>query len=651
MSQPFERIMVTDFETRWDRADYSLSNMPTEQYIRDSRFKAFGFGYKFVGDSKAHWVSHADLPRFFGLIDWSKTAVMAHNAMFDVGILSWVYGHKPCFVFDTLSMARALYGINVGNSAKKLAERFNLPPKGTAVNSTDGLTELSQVIEQELADYCKHDVFLCEKFYENMIEGFPSKELRLIDMTVKMFTHPRLELDQQLLKQALGEEKAKREGLLKRLGASDKDLGNNDKMACFLAELNVKPPKKRSPANPANMIYAFAKKDAGFQQLLNSENEDVVALCEARLAVKSSGERTRAQRFLDISMRGLLPVPLNYYGAHTGRWVGTEQLNLQNLKRGGMLRNAIMAPDGCQIVVVDLAQIEPRVLASLTDYEGLLDIFRAGQDAYSLFGRQAFGDSTITNETHPDLRQAAKSMMLGCGFGIGWAKFGGQQLVGFLGAPPVLYDKTFARQLGVTLEDVEKFLGWEENVKKLKEIPHSCTTGELLVHCIASKKIIDNYRATALPVVKFWSFCDKMINDALYEGKVVEYKCLEFSKEKIRLPSGMYLKYPDLRKEQDREGKTQWVFGDGGRLWGSRLVENIVQSVARCVMTDGMLRTQKMYPCVMTCHDESSSIVLDEEVAEASVWIREQMIMEPKYLPGIPLDAKVGAAKRYGEAK
>lgn len=652
MSAPFERIMVVDFETVWSKADYTLSKMTTEEYVRDPRFKAFGMGYKFIGDNKARWVGHSHLPEFLATVDWSTTAVCCHNSMFDCSILSWHYDVHPCFIIDTLSMARALYGVEAGNSAMKLADKFGLPPKGNAVHSTDGLTVLTHEIEEELAEYCKHDVFLCEKFFEIMGAGYPSKELRLIDMTIKMFTEPKLVLDKALLKHAIGDEAIKRAALLKRLGASDKDLGNNDKMAMFIAELGHKPPKKRSPTNPKNLIWAFAKKDAGFQQLLNSDDEDLVALCEARLMVKSSAERTRATRFLGVAERGSLPVPLRYYGAGPGRWSGMEASNLQNLKRGGLLRNSIQAPAGYQLVVCDLAQIEPRVLGALTGYEELLDIFRSGEDAYSIFGRQMFGIPTLNKKDNPELRQSAKSALLGAGYGLGWASFAGQLLVGFLGAPPTMYDKAFAKMAGVTHEMLEKFIDYEPNVLKMQEIPHTCSTQELLIHCLAAKAIIDKYRATAVPVVEFWKRCDNLIERSLFNGEVVTYKCLEFSKEKIRLPSGMYLKYPDLRKEKDEDGKQQWVYGPyATKIYGPKLVENCVQGVARIVMSDGMLRTQKRYFCALTVHDEAVSLVPDAEVAVAEPWILAQMVVEPPYLPGIPLDAETGSAKRYGEAK
>ena len=657
---PFDRIMVIDFETRWSKKDYTLSKLTTEQYVRHPRFKAFGMGWKWLdGDveSVPEWVSHDDLPEFFAGIDWSRTAVLAHNAQFDVAILSWVYGVKPVFIFDSLSMARALRGVEVGNSLAKLADHYGLPPKGEAVNSSDGLDELPYEVEQELAEYCKHDVYLCENVFKNLIHevegGFPRKELELIDMTLKMFTNPTLELDKEMLNEAIAEEKEKREALLAKIGIEETALASNDKFANVLHELGVTPPTKVSKTT-GKEAYAFAKNDALFQALLNSDNEDVALICEARLKVKSTLERTRAQRFVDIAGRGTLPVPLNYYGAHTGRWSASKGsgLNLQNLKRGSFLRKAIQAPQGYSLVVCDLSQIEPRVLAHLADHQALLSIFSSGKDAYSAFGAQMFGIPDLSKETHPTLRQSAKSALLGCGYGMGWASFAAQLLTGFLGAPPTMYDKAFAKQLGVTGADVDKFVSWEVNLQKLRDIPHTCSEQELLTHALAAQAIITKYRQASQPVVAFWDMCNELIGASLSKGKSYTYKCLTFEKERIVLPNGLSLRYPALMGKADDKGRVQWFYGeDEKKLYGGKLVENIVQAVARCVMTDGMLRIQKRYPCVLTVHDEVVALVPDAEVEEAEAWVHAQMVKEPSYLKGIPLDAESSFAKRYGDAK
>jgi DNA polymerase len=567
--------------------------------------------------------------------------------------MEWVYNAHPAFIFDTLSMARALRGVEVGNSLAKLAGDFNLPPKGTAVHSTNGSVELRADVEAELAEYCKHDVYLCEQIFNRLIEGYPKSELRLIDMTLKMYTRPTLELDSTMLIKALSEEGEAREGLLQRLGIQETTLASNQQFAAVLESLGVVAPTKVSKTT-GKQTLALAKNDALFQALLNGEREDVALLCEARLRVKSTTERTRAQRFLDISQRGTLPVPLSYYGALSGRWTAAKgsAINMQNLKRGSFLRKAIMAPEGHSLVVGDLSQIEPRVLAWLSDYHEMLDIFRAGGDPYAAFGAQMFNIPGLTKESHPDLRQSAKSALLGCGYGLGWASFAAQLLVGFLGAPPQRYDKAFAKTLGVDQAYAQRFVDWEDNVAKMLDIPHTCTDQELLTHCLAAKKIIDIYRATAHPVATFWDMCSDLIESSLYGGKVFQYKCLTFSKERIELPNGMSLLYPQLRRDKDDKGRSQWVYGPNAtKLYAGKVTNNVTQAVARIVMTDGMLRVSKKYPVVGTVHDEQIVVVPDDEVADAKTWVLAQMTLEPKYMPGIPLAADGGAHRRYGEAK
>ena len=660
MSAPYDQVIVLDYETAWGRAvKLGFSCQTNEEYVRDPRFKAWGLSWKYLGSDDAPvWVTRKDLPAFFASLDWSRTAVIAQNALFDVSIMVWLYNARPAFIFDTLSMGRALFGVEVGNSLKKLAERFGLPPKGDGLSPSENiLDELPEHVEEVLADYCCHDTWLCEQIFLRMIKGYPAKELRLIDMTLRMYTNACLELDREMLINALTEEGEKREGLLKKLDIEETALASNPKFAEVLTLMGVTPPTKVSKTT-GKEAFAFAKNDALFQALLNGEREDVALLCEARLRVKSTTERTRAQRFLDISGRGPLPVPLSYYGAATGRWTAAKgsAINMQNLKRGSFLRKAIMAPLGSQLVVGDLSQIEPRVLAWFADYEDMLDIFRSGSDAYAAFGAQMFNIPGLSKESHPDLRQSAKSALLGCGYGLGWASFAAQLLVGFLGAPPVRYDKAFAKKLGVDAAYIDRFVGWDENVEKLREIPHTCTERELLIHCVAAKKIIDIYRSTAHPVVSFWDMCSKLMEKSLYGGEEVVYKCVTFRKEEIVLPSGMSLKYPNLRNEYDKETKQRnWVYGEAGvkptKLYAGKITNNIVQGTARVVMTDGMLRVDKKYPVVGTVHDELLCVVPDDEVEGAKDWVLEQMIAQPKYMPGIPLNSEVGAHRRYGLAK
>jgi len=666
MSAPYKRILTIDFETVW-APDYTLSSMTTEAYIRDPRFHAYGACiHEYGSGMPIQWYNHDELPKILGTYDWSTTAVLAHNARFDVGILSFVYGVRPAFIFDSLSMARALRGVEVGGSLAKLADAYGLPPKGQAVHSTKGLgPQLPPEVERELAAYCKHDIDLCELIFGKLLmrampDGtvygeYPKKELRLIDMTVRMFTEPELELDVAMLEKALREEQVALANALEYAEIDDTTkLASNVQFANILGKLGVTVPMKISKTT-GELTYALAKNDAHFQALAACGNPTVEALCAARLKVKSTLERTRAERFIDIADRGALPVPLNYYAAGTGRWGGSDDVNLQNMKRGSFLRKSIVAPDGYEICAGDLSQIEPRMLAWLADYVYLLDVFRAGGDPYATFGATMFNIPGLTKETHPLLRQSAKSALLGAGYMLSWASFAGQLLVGFLGAPPVRYTKLEAKALGVTRNDVDRFVSWEPNLERMRAIPHVCTEEELLIHCLAAKAIIDKYREAAAPVVDFWELLGTLLETCLYGGKTYTHKdVLFFEKGRIGLVNGMALQYPDIEVTQDDKGRAQYTYNTGKmrkRLHAGVICNNVTQALARIVMSDGLLRVQKRYRVKGTVHDEGLFLVPVEERDSAKSWIREEMTRVPSWLPGIVLAADVGVARRYGEAK
>ena len=188
--------------------------------------------------------------------------------------------------------------------------------------------------------------------------------------------------------------------------------------------------------------------------------------------------------------------------------------------------------------------------------------------------------------------------MLGCGYQLGWASFAGQLLVGFLGAPPVRYDKAFAKKLGVDKTYIERFLDWDENVKKMMEIPHTCTTQELLIHCVAAKRIIDIYRATAAPVVGLWELFQQLIPRSLADGEEYVHKCLIFRKEEIVLPNGMSMKYPNLRQQKNPDTKKmEWVYGDDAtRLYAGKIANN-------CLAEGTEVLTGRGWVCIESVSD------------------------------------------------
>lgn len=331
-------LITLDFETYYNR-EYSLSKMTTEEYIRDPRFQVIGVATK-LNNEPTVWVSGPSsvILEHLRSLPWADSMMLCQNTMFDGAILTWRCGFKPKALADTMLMSRALHGVEVSHSLKALAERYGVGIKGTEVLDALGKRR-TDFTEQELAAYgryCINDVELTRDiFYKMTTKGFPTDELKLIDLTLRMFTDPILELDRAHLEQHLTTVVQQKADLLDKLGSDRKDLMSNAKFALMLNMAGVTPPVKISPTT-GKETFAFAKSDEEFIALLEHEDPLVQALVATRLGVKSTLEETRTQRFIDISKRGNLPVPIKYYAAHTGRWggclvAGTEVLVFDKL--------------------------------------------------------------------------------------------------------------------------------------------------------------------------------------------------------------------------------------------------------------------------------------------------------------------------------
>jgi len=392
-------IVVLDFETYYDK-NYSLSKMTTEAYIRDPRFEVIGVAVK-VNNFPACWYSGDDFGGFLKSLDLGSKAVLCHNAVFDGAILSWHFGIRPRFWLDTLSMSRPFHSMTVGGSLAKLAAYYGLGEKGTEVVSAAGKRR-ADFTEEELArygQYCINDVELTKRLFDKLKVGFPISELLVIDQTIRMFSEPMIELDAPLLEKHLQEVRARKQELIAELAqtmggeeVAQKVLMSNDKFADYLKSLGVEPPTKISPRT-GKQTWAFAKTDKGMTDLLEHPDERVQVAVAARLGVKSTLEETRTEALIGVAKRGRLPIMLNYYGAHTGRFSGGDKLNLQNLPSRGdtTIKRALKAPPGYVLVAADSSQIEARLVAYIAGQDDLVEAFREKRDVYSEFATEVYG--------------------------------------------------------------------------------------------------------------------------------------------------------------------------------------------------------------------------------------------------------------------
>ena len=645
------RLVTIDFETYWDQ-DYTLSKMTTESYVRDERFTVLMVGVKVAGKPSVV-LSHEDFRRALPLLRLEDSAVLCHHAHFDGFILSQHYGVRPRLFFDTLSMARSVYPNAKSNSLKALAERLGIGEKGHEVENTKGKRTLTPDEFRRLAAYCRNDVDLTYEIFQRLKPELPVSEYQLIDLTVKLFTDPILRLNKDLLREEQAAEIGRKEALLAAC-VSDRDtLSSNIKFAAFLESLGVVPPMKLSPAAMKRgeevLTYAFGKSDEGFKALLSHDDETVRAVCEARLGVKSTINETRAARLLDVASRGPVPIYLTYWGAHTGRFSGGDKVNWQNMTRGSRLRLAVEAPPGYSVVVADLSQIEARVLAALAGEEALLESFRKADEAdgdtdvYTDMASMVFRTPVTKKDKH--LRQIGKAVTLGAGYSMGWKNFQQLQRVGMLGAPPNIFGKDMLDALQV---DVDGFLRKHGNDVKAT-LPAGGDIGVHVIHCACSKAIVDMYRQANPAIVQLWADA----NDALgYCMAGVDFQFgaaprITVAKDVMILPNGMKIRYTDLSangREYSKQGKKHRE-----KVYGGLCVENLVQALARVIMTDAMLKINKKYRVALTIHDEIVCCVPEGEAAECFAYMKQCMTTPPVWCPDIPLNCDGGFDYRYSK--
>jgi len=602
------KIITLDFETYYSQ-EFSLTKLTTEEYVRDERFEVIGVAVSVDGGPPT-WCSgnREQLYQFLDTYDIPNNLCLAHNAQFDGAILNWIYGIKPKGWLDTLCMGRVLHGTQVGGSLKVLTQFYDVGVKGSEVEDAKGYRRGNFTPEHlaQYGEYCKNDVAITFELFKKMSHGFPRTELRLIDLTIRMFTEPVLKLNPTMLQANLLIIKKHREKLLENF--SEDHLMSNEKFAELLKAHGVEPPRKISKVT-GKEAWAFAKTDEDFKALLDHPNIEVQTLVAARLGVKGTLEETRTQRFLDIAHRGTLPIPLRYYAAHTGRWGGDDKVNLQNLPRGSKLKLAIRPPEGYKIIDSDSSQIEARTLAWLAGQDDLVEAFEKGEDVYKIMASAIYGKE-ITEITKEE-RFVGKTTILGAGYGMGSTKFKNQL-------------KTF----GVEVTDEE------------------------------AKRIIDTYRATYPQIVALWKTAGDSIKAILRDQQTHlgrnDVLAID-GKEGIRLPNGLYIHYPNIRAVQN-EDKTEIVYDVKRgkqviptRIYGGKLIENVCQALARIIIGDQMLMVAKKYRVVMTVHDAIACIVPDNEVKTAQEYVELCMKLRPQWGTELPLNCESGYGDSYGE--
>ncbi len=618
------RLVVADLECFYDpknlRGDvksdgspnpYTIKAMTTESYVRDPRWSIHGCAFKWSAATSAVWYDARELDHIMKTEDWSDVFMVNHHAQFDQLAFSHHYDVVPKMAGCTLSMARLMLGNHISVSLDSVREQFGLPKKFTPYNLFEGKYwhQMTPDVQRQVAEgACDEVESIWKLFGMLMKQGFPVEELEVVDSTIKMFTCPELIGDSRVFAKVWEHEALRKQAMLEQLQVTAKDLGSDEVFASLLRARGVEPETKVT--DKGNTKFAFAKTDPFMEELQQDEDEEVRALVEARLGTKSTLLQTRAATLGWMASRGSLCVYLRYCGAHTSRWSGGDDTNFQNWTNGSEINSAVVAPDGWLIGEPDCSQIECRLLNFCAGQWDKVEEFRSGKDPY-VGVASAFYKKPINKKDHP-----------------------------------------LERQLG---KIVELQAGYQSGGNKIRSTVRVKSGGKILLTPAEGVAARDAYRDTHPAISNktdgYWQQGElcirRMANFESYDWGPFRIRCdAATRKRRIVLPNGIELKYDTLEffsnpDDGDRYWRLKtrkgWV-----KIYGGKLVENVIQALARVVVSQAMIRLKRLeYRCKNTKHDSLWLLIpKDDRLAEHKEIILREMSRELPWLPGCPLAAE-----------
>jgi len=600
-------IVTIDYESYY-ASDFGFKKLNTIEYVQDERFLCHQVGIQINDESREVYWGEDAITVALEEIDWSNSAVLAQNTMFDGFVLTQRYGHVPAYYCDTMAMATAHWP---GQSATLKDVALRIWPddetmrKGDELAISKGKRELTYDENKILSDYCDNDVFLCRAIFDYLLPFFPQKELDLIDLTTRMMCEPTMVADTQLLTEMRDKEQLQIKQDIEACGAERAVLSSNPKFFAYMQDIGLSPPTKINAKG--KVTPCLGQSDIPYINF-QAKHPEYATLWRARKSVKSTLKSTRSQRFLNsVGPNGTIPGPLRYYAAHTGRFGGTEKLNMQNLPRQSDLRLSLCAPKDEFIYVTDLSAIEARITAWLADETTLLMQFKNGICVYSDFAGRLYSKK-ITKKDNPVERHVGKTAQLGLGFGMGPDKF------------------------SATLE--------------------SGSTGPVVIMPMHEvKQAVYLWRNTYSNIPTLWKRLEVKLANTLNPAFEETWRCLTFKNSSIILPNGMALKYNNLRFEEGQlvyDGKNKKV-----RLWGGPILENIAQALARIVLTDAMLAIDKDKDLpgklVLQVHDELLYTGSRANSDNTLNLLNNHLCAPKAWAKGLPLAAEGGYDFRYSK--
>jgi DNA polymerase len=591
-----------------------------------------------------------DFPDYISRIDPRITTTVSFNSLFDNSILAWRYGWVPRRMLDAMGMARALLGHLLPDaSLRTVAHVMGLGQKGHALQNMMGKRREQIIAEGLWPSFCQYalqDNYLCEQIFLQLYPQFPKAERELMDMVLRCTVEPKFQCDVPMLEQHLEDVQAAKQKLLEDANDIDpKVIMSTPKFKEALEARGVTVEMKVSPTT-GKETPAFAKTDEFMETLQDHADPVVAAMAAARLALKSTLEETRTEKFISIAQlpwphgKQMMPMPLRYGGAHTHRLSGEWKMNPQNMptvrgsKGKSKLRKSLVVGEDEIVVTCDLAQIEARLVAWICGDFTLIQEFAkytAGDKSFDPYNRLAsaiFGrpvNRKLTGTLDEIMGFIGKTGILGLGYGAGKDRFD-TMVIQSARAQGTDISQIYNRQIGDTA--------------------------------------VDTYRGRYARIPAGWRTLDQAIQTAWLSGAgVFRFGPCEISYGMVTLPNGLALRYADPGCRMGEDGRTEYVYRFGKfyhTIYGAKLLENIVQALARIVVMNAALRIRARglttinpddYRFVLQAHDELVYVVKKVHLDEAKKIILDEMRRPPSWAPTAPIDAELNFGASYGDAK
>lgn len=585
---------------------------PIREMLGDDRVIKAAFNANFERICLSKWLNEAYSPS-----SWQCTAVQA---------ASLALPQTLSLVGRTLNLPHQKL-----EEGKNLIRKFCVPTKPSRQNGF-----ISRYLPHHapeswglFKDYCKRDVEV-ERDIRLKLARFPLSLLEQDYYALDQRINDRgISVDRELVTQAIACDRLYKEQVTRRAyELSGLENPNSvSKLKDWFEEQGL-------------FLDSLSKKT--IQGQLNEAQGEVLEMLKLRLLLSKTSVKKYEAIKRCVTQAGRVHGLLQFYGANrTGRWAG-RLVQVQNLpqnkladldlartlvKEGAfetldilyenvpnvlseLIRTAFIPKEGHQFVVADYAAIEARVLAWLSGEDWRLQVFEEGGDIYCASASAMFGIPVEKHGLNSHLRQKGKIAELALGYG------------GSVGALTAMG----ALDMGMEEDELQP--------------------------------LVTQWRQANPHIVAFWWAIDQAAKEVLKTKQSQHLYGLTFSYESgiffITLPSGRRLSYVKPRLELNAFGKLGMTYEGIGEnkkwtridTYGPKLVENIVQAIARDLLAHGMfVLDQAGFSIVLHVHDEAVVEVPTETVDVQKVC--DLLATKPKWAEGLPLRADGYACDFY----